>query len=168
MVMTPVQMHHEGGSHTAIGAAISVHFLGMYAFAPLSGLLADRVGVRPALVAGGTILLISSAVAAGFAGSAAYTHGLGLFLLGLGWSVCTVAASAHIAASSAGDTRIQGAADTAMTLVSAGAALAAGPIMLVWGFVGLLVLATVLSAGVLVASTRVGPLRRPAGWACGR
>lgn len=34
MVMTPLEMHHQGAAHTAIGAALSAHFLGMYAFAP--------------------------------------------------------------------------------------------------------------------------------------
>lgn len=155
MVMTPVQMHHDGATHTAVGAAISVHFLGMYAFAPVSGMLADRAGVRPALVAGGAILLLSLVVSAGGFGSSGLTHGLGLFLLGLGWSVSTVAASSHIATCSVGDTRIQGAADTAMTVASAGAAASAGPLMAWWGFPGLLGLAAVLSTGVLLASTRV-------------
>ncbi|TDD69890.1 MFS transporter [Jiangella aurantiaca] len=159
MVMTPLEMHREGATHTAIGAVISVHFLGMYAFAPLSGLLADRAGVRPALVTGGSILTLSLAVSAGLAGTSGLTHGLGLFLLGLGWSVCTVAASSHIAACSVADTRIQGAADTAMTLVSAGAAAAAGPLMALGGFAGLLALAAVFTTGVLLAATRVRPAR---------
>ncbi|TDC52945.1 MFS transporter [Jiangella ureilytica] len=155
MVMTPVQMHHDGATHTAVGAAISVHFLGMFAFAPLSGLLADRAGVRPALVVGGATLLLSLVVSAGGLGSSDFTHGSGLFLLGLGWSVSTVAASSHIATCSVGDTRVQGAADTAMTVVSAGAAAAAGPLMALWGFPGLLALAAVFSTGVLLASSRV-------------
>ncbi|MBB5788897.1 MFS transporter [Jiangella mangrovi] len=155
MVMTPLEMHHEGASHGAIGAVISMHFLGMYAFAPLSGLLADRAGVRPALVVGGGVLMLSLTVSAGLFGMSGFTHGLGLFLLGLGWSLCTVAASSDIAACSVGDTRVQGAADTAMTLVSAGAATVAGPLMAMWGFAGLLGLAAVFSTGVLVAATRV-------------
>jgi MFS family permease len=155
MVMTPVQMHHDGATHTAVGAVISVHFLGMFAFAPLSGMLADRVGVRPALVVGGAILLLSLVVSAGGFGASDFTHGLGLFLLGLGWSVATVAASSHIATCSVGDTRIQGAADTAMTVVSAGAAAVAGPLMALWGFAGLLGLAAVFSTGVLLAAMRI-------------
>jgi MFS family permease len=160
MVMTPVEMHSDGASHTAIGAVISGHFLGMYVFAPLSGLLADRAGVRPALVIGSAILMLSLAVLAGIFGQGAFTHGLGLFLVGLGWSVCTVAASSRIAACSVGDTRIQGAADTAMTVMSAAAAAAAGPLMALWGFNGLLALAAVMTLGVLVAAHRI---RTPAG-----
>lgn len=158
MVMTPLEMHNHGSTHSTIGAAISVHFLGMYAFAPLSGLLADRVGVRPALLVGGAIQMVSLLVFAGALGATAITHGLGLFLLGLGWSVCTVAASSHIAARSAGDTQVQGATDTAMTLVSAAAAAAAGPLMVVWGFAGLLALATVFSVGVVLSTRWIHPL----------
>jgi len=158
MVMTPLEMHHNGASHSAIGAVLSSHFLGMYAFAPLSGLLADRAGVRPALVVGSAILMVSLVVLVGTLGQTDFTHGLGLFMVGLGWSVCTVAASSHIAACSAVDTRIQGAADTAMTVVSAAAAAAAGPLMVLWGFNGLLALAAVLSLGVLLSTFRIRPL----------
>ena len=158
MVMTPLEMHHHGATHSAIGAAISVHFLGMCAFSPLSGLLADRVGVRPALVTGAAILIASLLVLAGLIGPPSITHAFGLFLLGLGGSVCTVAASSHIAAHSAGDTRVQGSTDTAMTIVSAGAALAAGPLMAIWGFTGLLVLAAAFCAGVLLSAPRIRPL----------
>lgn len=155
MVMTPIEMHHGGAAHSAIGAVISAHFLGMYAFSPLAGLLADRAGTRPALVIGSAILMLSLVVQMGAIGATAFTHGLGLFLLGLGWSVCTVAASSHIAEQSAGDTRVQGAADTAMTVMSAGAAAAAGPLMALWGFNGLITLAAVLSIGVLIAAQRI-------------
>ncbi|MEV4893683.1 MFS transporter [Nonomuraea sp. NPDC055795] len=157
MVMTPLEMHHQGAAHTAIGAALSAHFLGMYAFAPLSGILSDRAGVPTALVTGGAVLLVSLVVLAGWFGQSPFTHGLGLFLVGLGWSVCTVAASSHIAARSMGDTRVQGAADTAMTVMAAAAAAAAGPLMALWGFNGLLALAAVMSAGIPLAAHRIRP-----------
>lgn len=155
MVMTPLEMHTHGATHTAIGAVISAHFLGMYAFSPLSGLLADRAGVRAALAVGGATLIVALVVLTGALGQTAFTHGLGMFLVGLGWSVCTVAASSHVAACSVNDTRIQGAADTAMTVVSAAAAAAAGPLMGLWGFNGLLALAAVLTAGVLISASRL-------------
>ncbi|URN08878.1 MFS transporter [Actinomadura madurae] len=157
MVMTPLEMHHQGAAHTAIGAALSAHFLGMYAFAPLSGALSDRAGVPTALVVGGAVLLFSLVVLIGWFGQSPFTHGLGLFLVGLGWSVCTVAASSHIAACSMGDTRVQGAADTAMTVMAAAAVAVAGPLMALWGFNGLLAMAAVLSIGILLAAHRIRP-----------
>ena len=155
MVMTPVAMHHGGATHQAIGAAISVHFLGMFAFAPLSGLIADRWGVRPALVLGGAILLISLALLAGVVGETSTAHAGGMFALGLGWSVSTVAASAHIAACSVADTRIQGATESTMSFISAGVAAGSGPIMAVWGFDGLIGLAALFVSALLVVTTRI-------------
>jgi MFS family permease len=155
MVMTPIAMHHAGSTHQVIGAAVSVHFLGMFAFAPLSGLLADRCGVRPALGIGGVVLVLSLAVLAGLFGSGSASHAIGMFALGLGWSLCTVAATAHIAACSHGDTRIQGIAETTMACVSAATAAASGPLMAIWGFDGLLALALLLTSGLFVATARI-------------
>lgn len=155
MVMTPVAMHHGGASHHAIGAAISVHFLGMYAFAPLSGMLADRIGVRPALGIGGGILLFAVAMLAGLFGDVPGAHAIGMFALGLGWSVNSVAASARIAALSVGDTRIQGFTETSMAVASAVAAAAAGAIVALWGFDGLTTLAGAFTVVALIATTRI-------------
>lgn len=155
MVMTPLEMHDHGASHAAIGTAVSIHFLGMYALSPLSGLLADRVGVRAGLLAGGAMQMTAVVVLTGLLGESAITHALGLFLVGFGWSLCTVAASAHIASASKGNTRIQGAADTAMTVASAAAALVAGPLMAIWGFGGLLALAALFTLGGLAVVPRV-------------
>jgi hypothetical protein len=57
-----------------------------------------------------------------------------------------------------GDTRVQGAADTAMTVMAAAAAAVAGPLMALWGFNGLLALAAVMSIGILLAAYRIRPL----------
>jgi MFS family permease len=155
MVMTPIDMHHGGSSHQVIGVAVSMHFLGMFALAPLSGLLADRCGVRPALGIGGVVLALSLAVLAGLFGTTSTTHAVGMFALGLGWSLATVAATSHIAACSHGDTRIQGIAETTMACVSAAAAAASGPLMAIWGFDALLALALLLTAGLFVATAQI-------------
>ena len=44
MVMTPLHMEHGGAELRVIGIVISVHVLGMFAFSPLVGMLADRIG----------------------------------------------------------------------------------------------------------------------------
>ena len=44
MVMTPLHMEHGGAELEVIGVVISVHVLGMFAFSPLVGMLADRLG----------------------------------------------------------------------------------------------------------------------------
>ena len=47
MVMTPLHMEHGGADLEIIGVVISVHVLGMFAFAPVVGFVADRVGRAP-------------------------------------------------------------------------------------------------------------------------
>jgi MFS family permease len=135
MVMTPLHMEHGGAELRVIGVVISVHVLGMFAFAPLVGLLADRVGRAPVLGTGG-LLLTASLVLSGAApeGSSWQIFG-GLFLLGLGWSFGTVAASTLIADHAPLEARadVQGAADLLMNL---GAAAAGGLARLVVGAFG--------------------------------
>ena len=59
MVMTPLHMRDGAATLEVIGLVISGHILGMYAFSPVMGYVADRFG-RPALLfAGGVVLLVS-------------------------------------------------------------------------------------------------------------
>ena len=93
MVMTPLHMHHGGATLEVIGIVISIHVLGMYAFAPVAGWAADRFGRPMVLSAGAVVLLVSLALSGTSPAGASYRIGVGLFLLGLGWSMCTVSAS---------------------------------------------------------------------------
>lgn len=90
MTMTPVHMFHHGASLEIVGMTISVHVLGMYAFSPLVGRLADSWGRVPVIVSGQG-LFIFSAVLAGLSGSSTALVTAGLLILGLGWS-CTLVA----------------------------------------------------------------------------
>ncbi|MGV9625810.1 MFS transporter [Streptomyces sp. NPDC003487] len=93
MSMTPLDLTHHGASIDLIGLVISGHIAGMYAFSPLMGRLADRLG-RLA-VTGLSVGLL--AVALFLAGTAGDSHGqtaAGLFVLGLGWSAGLVSGSA--------------------------------------------------------------------------
>ncbi|MEU5771043.1 MFS transporter [Streptomyces asoensis] len=93
MSMTPLDLAHHGAGIDLIGLVISGHIAGMYAFAPLMGRLADRVGrLSVAGLAAGLL-----ALALFLAGTAGGSHGrtaLGLFVLGLGWSAGLVSGSA--------------------------------------------------------------------------
>ena len=153
MVMTPLHMEHGHAELRVIGLVISVHVLGMFAFSPLVGILADRVG-RPAVLLGGAALLLVSLVfcAQSPEGSSWQIFG-GLFLLGLGWSFATVAASTLIAAHSPLDVRtdVQGAADLVMGLTAAAAGGLAGVVVGVWGYPELAICACALVALVAVA-----------------
>jgi MFS family permease len=131
MVMTPVHMAHVDVTLTVIGLVISIHVLGMFAFSPIVGSLSDRLG-RVRVIQIGLAILILSAVISGFAqADDAYTLGVGLFLLGLGWS-CTLIAGSALLSESVADTfkaSSQGASDLVMNLAGAGGGAVAGVII---------------------------------------
>ncbi len=128
MVMTPIHMDDGRASLAIIGFVISVHVAGMYAFSPVMGWLADRLGRVVMISAGGGMLLAAVALA----GTAPEGHSAGLtaglFLLGLGWSACLVAGSTLLSESVALDERpvVQGTSDLLMGLAAAGGGAAAG------------------------------------------
>lgn len=131
MVMTPVHMAHVDVTLTVIGLVISIHVLGMFAFSPIVGSLSDRIG-RVRIIQIGLAILAVSCLVSGFArADDAYTLGLGLFLLGLGWS-CTLIAGSALLSESVSDTfkaSSQGASDLVMNLAGAGGGAIAGVII---------------------------------------
>jgi MFS family permease len=154
MVMTPLHMHHGGATLEIIGVVISAHVLGMFAFAPVVGWAADRFGRVPVMMTGAGILLSSLLLSGTSPAGASWQIGWGLFLLGLGWSLCTVSASALLSESAPLDARtdVQGAADLIMGLVAAAAGVVAGLVMGSLGFVALNVFAALLVTGIVTAS----------------
>jgi MFS family permease len=160
MVMTPIHMDHGHASLTVIGFVISVHIAGMFAFSPIMGWLTDRVGRIAVIVAGAAVLLIAAALA----GTAPTGHSFGLtaglFLLGLGWSACTVAGSTLLSESVPLAERpvVQGASDLLMGLAAAGGGALAGLVVGRLGYgvlnVGAAVLVAALIAGIAYARPR--------------
>ncbi|CAB4718643.1 unannotated protein [freshwater metagenome] len=131
MVMTPVHMKHVEVSLRIIGFVISVHVLGMYAFSPLVGSLSDRLG-RVRVIQIGLVFLVLSTIVAGTAqANNAYQLGVGLFLLGLGWSCTLIGGSAFLSESVSLEMRpaSQGASDLVMNLAGAGGGALAGVII---------------------------------------
>lgn len=127
MVMTPVHMAHVDVSLNIIGLVISVHIAGMYALSPVVGYLTDRLG-RQQVIAIGGLILVGSAIISGIApANNEIQLGIGLFLLGLGWS-CTLIAGSTLLSESVSDhyrAPAQGTSDLIMNLSAAvGGALA--------------------------------------------
>ena len=146
MVMTPVHMSHGGAALRLIGFVISGHIAGMYAFSPAFGWLADRIGRVP--VVGVSVTLLAAALSvAGTAGDHATAQlGIGLFLLGLGWSAALVAGSTLITDGVALPDRAgaQGAADFLMQFSGAAGGALAGVVVGAAGYGVLAVGAAVL------------------------
>jgi MFS family permease len=127
MVMTPVHMAHVDVSLKIIGIVISVHVAGMYALSPLVGRLSDRIGRIKVIQLGVILLLLAGIIAGSSYPSNSVQLGIGLFLLGLGWSCTLIAGSTLLTESIADDVRasVQGTSDTVMNLSGAiGGALA--------------------------------------------
>lgn len=131
MVMTPVHMAHVDVTLSVIGLVISVHVLGMYALSPIVGSLSDRLGRVRVIQLGIAILLLAAAIAGSARANDAYTLGVGLFLLGLGWSCTLIAGSAYLSESVDSEYRAssQGASDLVMNLSGAGGGALAGVII---------------------------------------
>jgi MFS family permease len=154
MVMTPLHMHHGGARLEIIGVVVSAHVLGMFAFAPAVGWAADRFGRVPVMMAGAVVLFAALGLSGTSPAGASWQIGWGLFLLGLGWSFCTVSASTLLSESAPLDARtdVQGAADLIMGVVAAAAGVVAGLVMGSFGFGALNVFAALLVTGVVTAS----------------
>jgi len=149
MVMTPVHMSHVDVTLSVIGLVISVHVLGMYAFSPLVGALSDKLG-RVRVIQIGVFILLAAAIIAGLSPAMnPVSLGIGLFLLGLGWSCTLIAGSTHLSESVSVEMKpsSQGASDLVMNLMGAVGGASSGVIISVlsfgWlcGFTAILVLA---------------------------
>ncbi len=127
MVMTPLHMAHGDAGLELIGLVISIHIVGMFAFSPLTGMAVDRFGGRAVAVVGSVVLSTATLLASASPEGGSPTLGLGLFLLGLGWSCTLVAGSTMLTAAVPAIERpgAQGASDLVMGLVAGlGGALA--------------------------------------------
>lgn len=154
MIMTPLHMEHGGAELRLIGFVISGHVLGMYAFSPVMGWLSDRLGRSPMLFAGAGLQLLSLLLAGVSPVGSSWQIWVGLFLLGLGWSAATVAASAVVADRSpvAARTDVQGVADMTMWLAAAGGGAVSGAVVAAWGYAALNGFAGLIAGGVVLAA----------------
>jgi MFS family permease len=156
MVMTPVHMQHVDVTLQVIGLVISVHILGMFAFAPVVGWLSDRRGSVWVIAAGVVVLAASTVIAGTAPGDSVGQLGLGLFLLGLGWSGTLVGGSALLSTSVPEETRpaAQGVGDTVMNVAAAVGGAFAGVIVVVASFAWLNVAAALCLVPLAVALVR--------------
>jgi MFS family permease len=152
MVMTPVHMAHVDVTLQLIGLVISVHVAGMYAFSPLVGMAVDRFGRVPMIVAGIVILTLSCVISGLAPADNVVVLGIGLFLLGLGWSFTLIAGSTLVTDSVEANERpsVQGLSDLSMNAAGALGGIAAGFIMWLGGYGWLCALAIIPLIGLAV------------------
>lgn len=159
MVMTPVHMSHDAIALRIIGLVISVHIVGMFAFSPVMGWLSDRLGRIRVIQLGVLLLIAAGATAAMSPPHNATSLGVGLFLLGLGWSATLVAGSTLLVESLAVEDRpsIQGVSDLLMNTSGAVGGVISGIIIAIASYTHLAVLASlpVLWLGVQTVRHKV-------------
>jgi MFS family permease len=162
MVMTPVHMAMVDVSLQLIGLVISVHVLGMFAFAPLVGWAVDRVGRIPVTAAGAGMLGAACVVSGLAPADDVAVLGLGLFLLGLGWSCTLVAGSTMLTDDIDQVDRppVQGLSDLVMNAAAAVGGVVAG-LIVVAGSYGTLCAVATIPVLVLVALLASPTMRRP-------
>jgi MFS family permease len=160
MAMTPVHMRHHDHSLTLVGFVISLHIAGMFAPAPVTGRLADRLGPRRVALGGCAVLLAAGLLAAAAGGSIPVLSA-GLALLGIGWNACLVAGSTLLVSGiTAGQRpRVEGLGELSMGVAAAAGGALSGPAIAVTSFAALAIAAAALAATVapvLLVSVRRG------------
>lgn len=133
-VMTATPLHVEAHGLEIVGVVLSAHMIGMFAFAPVSGRIADRWGGRNTIYLGIGVLVLSAVSAFG----ATHLTGLslGMFLLGYGWNLVFVGGSAMLSRElpEGEQIQVQGAVDAVVWGSSALASLSAGALFGAGGY----------------------------------
>ncbi|MBB4932844.1 MFS family permease [Lipingzhangella halophila] len=163
MTMTPIHMQAHGHGLGATGLVIAVHVAFMYLPSPLTGVLVDRLGRKPVLVAAGVTLLAAGLVAATGPVTSVAVLATALALLGLGWNFGLLAGTAMVtdAAALATRARTQGAVDVGVALAGASGGILSGVVVAAAGFPALAVGGGVLALAIVPFAARRA--RRPAG-----
>ena len=137
---------------------ISLHIVGMFGLVLVVGVLIDRIGRHRALIGGLLLMAVSTVMLAWVV--AIPSMSLSLFLLGLGWNVSYVAASAELVthAKPVERGRLVGFTDLVAGLTAAALALLGGFAYSEWGVVAIAVGATV---AVIAPAVVLSLSRRP-------
>ncbi len=132
MVVVPLHMHGEAHSVNTISLAMTVHVVGMFALAPVTGRLVDALGSRIVMLLGGFFLLLASVLASMDAGLG--TIFPAVFLVGYGWNACYVGGSSLLAKgiSARIRARVQGRIEALTAIIGALSSVVAG-LLLVGG-----------------------------------
>ncbi|MGH2369892.1 MAG: MFS transporter, partial [Chloroflexota bacterium] len=94
MALTSVSLAHHGHGFSAISTSVAIHVVGMFGLSLPLGRAADRFGRRPVLLGGLVVLAVGAILVPST--SDYWIATAGTFLVGVGWSGASVAASALI------------------------------------------------------------------------
>lgn len=139
MTAAPMNMHMHGSAPASIGAVLSAHTFGMFAFSPLTGAAVERFGPSRVVRVGLVVMVLSSAAATITTPPA---QPIALLLLGYGWNLCFISGSSLLAGDLdvADRLAVEGRVDATVWAFAAGAGLlstvllSAGGAVLLAGF----------------------------------
>ena len=131
MTMTPIHMRAHDHEMSAVGLVIGMHIGAMWLPALFTGILVDKLGRTPMVIASGITLLLAGAVAATAPDDSLGMLILALVLLGLGWNFGLVSGTALVADATVPQNRprTQGSIDVLIALTGAGSGAMSGVIM---------------------------------------
>jgi len=153
MTLTPLHMNDGGQSNGAISIMLFSHIIGMYAFSPLVGRLADQVGRYPMLLLSG-VLVAAGALWAGFTPPEGFIGVTGgQTVIGIAWCFGIIAASGLLTEAFPVEQRasVQGAGDMCMMAFGAVAGISAGAIVAYRSYLDLNLAAAILGAALVIA-----------------
>jgi MFS family permease len=158
MTMTPLHLTDHGHDLGTVGLVLSGHIAGMFALAPVSGWLTQRLGSVTTIFMGAGVLIGASLLAALAPPESDALLFVALFTLGFGWNLGFVAGSTLLSSgvSLAERARVQGAADAVIWSTSALASVGSSLIVAAAGYttLGLLGVVIVLGPAALLLSRR--------------
>jgi len=150
---------HAGHGVPVLGSLMFLHFVGMFALSRVVGRFADKVGRRPTILIGLALLASGGGVVALVPGAAGF--GVGLMLVGFGWSFAFIGSTVLLtdAAPLERRARTLGRADLTAQLSAAVAATGGGWWFAAHGLAGLGIVAMAVAAAPFILVMRV--VRRP-------
>lgn len=157
MVMTPVHIKANDGTLTTVGWVMMAHTLGMFAIAPVTGMLVNRFGSKRMIGAAAAVFVGGSLLAATTTNAGVAALAVSMFFIGLAWNFGFVAGSTLLQHGQpvVDRLKLQGAADSSAWIASAMAAASAGVIMAAWSFRTLAIFAAFIALLPLVPIYRL-------------
>ena len=156
MTATPLAMHHHDYAFPDIAVVIQWHVLGMFVPSFFTGHLIKRHGLKPIILLGCALLIISAII--NLFGQSYYHFFTALLLLGIGWNFTFIGATqlVSLAYRPQEKGKVQGMNDFLVFSTAAVASLFAGQTVetIGWMWVNLISLPLVLMAMLLIAKSR--------------
>ena len=153
---------HAGHGVGVLGSVMLLHFIGMFGLSRVVGRFADRVGRIQTILIGLGLLATGGAVIALIPGIVAF--GIGLLLVGLGWSFGFIGSTVLLTDAAPSDRRARtlGRADLTGQLAAAVVATGGGWWFAARGAAGLGILTIVIAVAPVVLLARFTSTRQPA------